>query len=219
MNEKLSVNQTEFISKFLSKDENNKHILIASPGTGKTIAILKIIEKILKKGNIKPLLLLGIHKALVTLFYERIRMFTNNITILEKKSFLEMDDFFNNEKTFWKNGWIYISTTSLLKDERFIQRIKGQSWELIVFDEANIENIKYIEKRNIESKHVLYTVGTSEKLDLELTKNYSITEWKISDYMTEIHSLNKVITYIIKFSRTQEEKEYLQIISEFLKKP
>lgn len=216
MNENLSDNQKEFISKFLAKEESNKHILIAAIGTGKTTVVLEIIQQILEKNNIGPILLIGVHRALIALFFERIRVFTNKITVIEKKSFLEMDDAITNENTFWQHGWIYISTSSLLKDERFIKRIKGQKWELILFDEANIKDIAYMENISIDSKNVLFTISASEKVNFKIFNNYSITEWNISGYIKEIHSLNKLSTYIIKFSRTQEEKKYLKIISDFL---
>ena len=217
MNISLSDNQEKFIAKLLAKEEINKHILVASPGTGKTTVILKLIERMLTKGNTKPFLLLGVHNALITLFYERIRIFTTSVSILDKKSFLEMDYASNNDKKFWKDGWVYISTTYLLKDDRFVQRIKSQNWELIAFDEANKKIIEEIEELNLLYNHMLFAMDPTEKMEQEKLNNYSITEWKFSDYISTLYPPDKLISNIFYYLRTNKEKQYFKSISEFIR--
>lgn len=213
---KLASNQANFIAKFLSEEGNNRHILIAPHGFGKSTIIMIIIEELLKRKNVGPIMLFGTDKISTTLFFERIRNFTKNVLLIEKKTFLELDDASDNKDTLWKNGWIYISTAFLLNDERFTQRIKNTKWELIVLDNATERAIDEVENIKFESKHLLLAARAYDIGSLENISNYSITRWNSQDIIFRIIPPERVNNFIIKFSRTKKEKEHLQEILMFL---
>ena len=216
---KLRKYQSDFLASFFDSASKPNHLLIAPPGSGKTLMVVRIIDKLFStKAN--QILILTSARVMADQYKMIIHEYKPDAVpmILSTRTYREYEAVKRINNEILPN--IIISTWDSALDENAQQFIMSTDWELIIIDSlmrsTTSQKAILLEKlnRKVNSKHILIISDpmsgeTIKEIIGEEVKSFKITSWSLKELYSEFRQLSPVVIRILDYKRTDREIEFI----------
>lgn len=219
-NVKTNNYQKEFVEYFFSLTSKRNHLLLAPVGSGKSITITVIVDRLISKGA-QRILVLTSAKILVDqykyLFNEYVT--SSRFLVLSRKTLREYETLKKQGHEFPQ--MIVVGTWENAKLEDAEELITSTKWDLIIIDEVHFSPssqrashlYSIIARANSDYKLVVSAPFDNNKIKQILGDKYEtfkVTRWSIKELISSEKSSRPHKVKNVFYSRTAEEITFIR---------
>ncbi len=228
MNDNLTEFQSDFLNSFFNTNSKLNHLLIAPTGSGKSIIIPKIIEK-LYSTEAQKFLVITISKTQIDQYKMLFTQYIPDAILmtLTSKTYREYVAIEGKEENLLPN--IIISTWENALIESHMQMIMSTKWDLIGVDAhlnvTTTKREKFLGKllSITKSSRTIIVSDTAsgnsfQKIANERMNAFKVTHWRLEKLLSRLLENPPIEISVCEYRRSDQEINFINVYMELSKK-
>lgn len=226
--------QAEFAADFFDANSPSKHLLVSSPGFGKSFAVSEMVEFAVSTGQARRILILAPSLLMTSQWTYRLHREVPNLPIypVDRRRFRELELFNEDGNSPWPDFGAVLMTIHLARQPDVSEILAKNSWDLLVVDE-----IQRLHRRTQLGPFITHLLDFSpgmrsillssngkwyqeqNNLLLDRFPDLAVTQWSRENIQGDEGNmlLPEVKFEWIRYQRTREEVELLKRLEDLLR--